>query len=75
MSEFMLILPGAGTPPGSASPRPLVADDPQAIARNLESCLAALDRIEAGVSAAYLSMAIDQLRIQFNLARDGSGTD
>jgi hypothetical protein len=48
---------------------------PVAVLRQLDQCLAALDRLGAGVPAAHLAMAIDQLRIQFNLDRDGSGTD
>lgn len=75
MSEFMLIKPGSG-PDGQPLPGPLPpADNPAAIARALATCLAALDRIEAGLAAAHLAMALDQLRIQFNLKEDGSGTD
>ena len=71
MSEFMLILPGPADRPAADR----AASDPVAIARSLEACLAALDRIDAGIPAAYVAMAIDQLRIQFNLGVDGSGTD
>jgi len=72
MSEFMLIRPDRS---GAGHSRNDNSDDSVAIVQLMEACLVALDRVGAGVSAAYLSMAIDQARIQFNLNEDGSETD
>lgn len=72
MSEFMLILPGPGGAPRRAD---CDSRDPAAILADLLASLAALDAIGASLSAAHLALAIDRLRIQFNLAQDSSGTD
>jgi hypothetical protein len=71
MSEFMLIMPGNDGSPDEAA----AAKDPAVIRDKLLAALHALDEIGASIPAAHVSMAIDQLRIQFNLAEDGSGTD
>ena len=75
MAEFMLILPGEA--PFVPNPTHTLAGcrDPAEIARYLTAGLAALDEIGAGMAAAYLSMALDALRISFNPAEDASGTD
>ena len=72
MSEFMLILPG-GTASPEAAGEPDV--DPKILVRKMELCLAGLDRLDAGIAAAHLAMAIDQARIRFDLGRDDSETD
>lgn len=75
MAEFMLILPGDS--PLATDPARALAEcrDPAEIAEYLAAGLAALDAIGAGMAAAYLSMALDALRIPFNPAEDTSGTD
>jgi len=62
MPEALLILPDN---------RP----NPSGLWRQLDQCLAGLDAIGADIAAAHLAMAMDRLRIQFNLGEDGSGTD
>jgi len=72
MSEFMLIL-SAGE--GRMWPPLPSSDDPQTILLRLVACLRDLDRIDAGLAAAYLETAIQHLRSQFDLDRDPSETE
>ena len=72
MFEFMLILPGNAPSTGQASS---LCGDPASVHEKMVACLAALDLLDAGIAAAHLALAIDHLRVQFNLAQDGSGTD
>lgn len=72
MSEFMLILPG--DPPATGRDAS-ACGDPASVHDKMVACLAALDRLDAGIAAAHLALAIDHLRVQFNLGQDGSGTD
>lgn len=79
MKKFKLILSGpAGSPAEEARANYHAAvhgDNPALILHDLRTSLAALDRADAGIAAAYLAMAIDSLCDQFNLAGDISGTD
>ena len=72
MSEFLLIVPG---PEGAPRRAALAASNPAAILEDLRASLEELDAIGASLAAAHLALAIDRLRIQFNLAEDSSGTD
>jgi hypothetical protein len=72
VSEFLLIVPG---PEGAPRRAALAASNPAAILEDLRASLEELDAIGASLAAAHLALAIDRLRIQFNLAEDSSGTD
>lgn len=71
MSEFMLIM-GNEKP---AWPPYRASTDPETILLRLIACLRDLDGIEARLPAAYLEMAIQHLRVQFNLDADGSKSE
>ncbi|MBC2669401.1 hypothetical protein ACFOON_16550 [Novosphingobium piscinae] len=71
MSRFMFARTG-GVECMWSNPDP---DSPAEILCRLEDCLAALDRIGAGLPAVHLATAIEHLRAQFGLPENSSGSD